>query len=69
MLGRLLPDRLSQWLVAAGGRRILVTQALALSLLSRDACARSSPPNPVRPPNAWKASPRILGPESPDHRA
>jgi signal transduction histidine kinase len=68
MLGRLLPDRLSHWLVALVVGGILVTQALALSLYHADRMRAVESAESRQAAQCLEGFAKVLGPESPDHR-
>jgi len=68
MLGRLLPDRLSQWLVALVVGGILITQALALSLYHADRMRAVESAESRQAAQCLEGFAKVLGPESPDHR-
>ena len=68
MLRRLLPDRLSHWLVALVIGGILVTQALALSLYHADRMRALEIAQSRQAAECVAGFARILRSESPDHR-
>jgi signal transduction histidine kinase len=68
VLSRLLPDRLSQWLVALVVGGILVTQALALSLYHADRMRAVETAESRQAAECLEGFAKVLGPESPDHR-
>ncbi len=68
MLSRLLPDRLSHWLVALVVGGILITQALALSLYHADRMRAVESAESRQAAECLEGFAKVLGPESPDHR-
>jgi signal transduction histidine kinase len=68
MLGRLLPDRLSQWLVALVIGGILVTQALALSLYHADRMQALEMAQSSQAAECVAGFAQLLKAESPAHR-
>jgi signal transduction histidine kinase len=68
LLGRLLPDRLSQWLVALVVGGILVTQALALSLYHADRMRALESAQSRQAAECLAGFAQLLTGESPDHR-
>ena len=69
MLSRFLPDRLSQWMAALVVGGILLTQALALSLYHADRVHALETAETRQAARCLAGFARVLGPESPDHRA
>jgi len=68
MLGRILPDRLSHWLVALVVGGILLTQALALSLYHADRMRALETAQSRQAAECVAGFAQILRAESPEHR-
>jgi signal transduction histidine kinase len=68
MLGRILPDRLSHWLVALVVGGILLTQALALSLYHADRMRALEATQSRQAAECVAGFAQILRAESPEHR-